>query len=90
MWEWLTSQAQSASPFVAVFCLLGLATLWRENLKKEKTILSLTQSFGAAMTSIAVALEKGTAATQAQTEETRALRTDVNNLRVAVGGGRRR
>ncbi len=90
MWEWLTSQAQSASPFVAVFCLLGLATLWRENLKKEKTILSLTQSFGAAMTSVAVALEKGTAATQALTQETRDTRTDIQNLRIVMGERRGR
>lgn len=28
MWEWLQQQAQSASPFIATFCLLATAASW--------------------------------------------------------------
>jgi len=56
--DWLLQQAQTASPFVAVFCLTACAVLYRQHIRDQITILSMAKSQGEAMTSTAVALER--------------------------------
>ena len=63
--EWLLAQAQSASPFIATFCMvmLGLAArvlwvLWRQHLLDVKEIKGLNGAYTKAMTASARALER--------------------------------
>jgi len=47
--DWLLTQAQTASPFVAVFCIIVLGTvvpvLWRRHLKDQDNHNRLSQAF---------------------------------------------
>lgn len=56
--EWLLSQAQTASPFVAFFCLGACSLLWRQHIKDQRTIASITLSVTRAMIASARAMEK--------------------------------
>lgn len=64
--DWLTSQAQQASPFIAVFCLSMLTivtgVLWRTHVRDQKTILEMSKAYGEALVSSAVAMERLTSA----------------------------
>lgn len=64
--NWLMTQAQQASPFIAVFCLsaLGVVTsvLWRTHVKDTKTILEMSRSYGEAMNATSLAMERLTSA----------------------------
>ena len=64
MWDWLTSQAQTASPFIATFCLLLLTgsarviqQLYRANEKKQEVIIAITQASVQANSAVALAIE---------------------------------
>lgn len=59
---WLQSQIQTASPLVAGLALAGLAVIWREYVKGQKTILEMSKAQGEAMTATAVAMERLTTA----------------------------
>ncbi len=72
MWEWLGTQAQTASPFVAVFCLFVMAVLaraitklWDRHLKDQETIATISQASSAASNAVALALERSTLSTTA-------------------------
>lgn len=60
--EWLLAQAQTASPFVAVFCLvvsgLGFRVLWKQHQLDLKEIKGLNSAYTKAMTATARALER--------------------------------
>jgi hypothetical protein len=56
--EWLLTQAQTAGPFVAVFCLGVAAILWRQHIKDQRTIASMGSSMTRALTASARAMEK--------------------------------
>lgn len=60
--EWILEQAKTASPFVAVFCLMvsGLAVkvLWGQHQRDQQTILSLSGELKRSMTATAKALAK--------------------------------
>ena len=58
MWDWLWQQAQTASPFVAAFCLAGMLVLFRLHIRDQATILSMMKSQSEAMIATAVAMEK--------------------------------
>lgn len=55
--DWLLQQAQTASPFVAVFCLMALGVLYRQHIKDQATIIAMAKSAGEAITKSAVAIE---------------------------------
>lgn len=55
--EWLWQQAQTASPFVAAFCLGAATLLWRQHVRDQATIISMSKSAGDAITKSAVAME---------------------------------
>ena len=62
MWDWLGTQAQSASPFVAVFCLMMLGVcgavitkLWRQHLDDHQALLTVSRSSTEANTAVALA-----------------------------------
>lgn len=70
MWEWLGTQAQNASPFVAVFCLfmLGLAgtviaKLWRQHLEDHAALLTVSKASTDANNAVALAIERSTSTT---------------------------
>lgn len=60
--DWLLQQAQTASPFVAVFCLTALGIvvplLWRQHIKDQVTILAITKEGNEAMLAISVSMER--------------------------------
>lgn len=56
--DWLLSQAQTASPFVAVFCLGACGVLWHTHIKDQRTILSMASSMTRALLASARAMEK--------------------------------
>lgn len=60
--DWLLVQAQTAGPFVAVFCMVVLSlvagVLWRQHLRDQATILSMTESITRAMVASARAQER--------------------------------
>ena len=47
--DWLLKQAETASPFVAVFSLGVAGILWRQHLKDARTVASLVASSNRAM-----------------------------------------
>lgn len=55
--DWLLQQAQTASPFVSVFCLTAAGVLYRQHIKDQATILSIANSSNEAMAKAAVAIE---------------------------------
>ena len=87
MWDWLTTQAQQASPFIASFCmfmLLGAARviqqLYRANESKQKTIIEISTASITANNAVALAIERSS--------NTMALA--IEGLRAQIGDGRRR
>ena len=67
MWDWLGTQAQSASPFVAVFCLLMLGIcgtvirkLWQQHLSDHQALLAVSRASTEANTAVALAIERST------------------------------
>lgn len=87
VWEWLGTQAQTASPFVAVFCLLMLAIcggvigkLWKQHVADHETLLTVSQSAIQANTAVALAIERSTSTTIVAIER----------LGAQLGNGRRR
>ncbi len=56
--DWLLTQAQTAGPFVAVFCLGVAGLLWRQHLRDLRTIASMGSSMNRALTASARAMEK--------------------------------
>lgn len=64
--DWLTAQAQQASPFIAVFCMSALSVvtsvLWRTHVKDQRTILEMSKAYGEAMIASSVAMERLTSA----------------------------
>ena len=70
MFDWLTLQAQNASPFIAVFCLAMLAIaarviklLWQRHLDDTATILAVSNASIQANNAMAAAIERSTALT---------------------------
>lgn len=77
MWGWLGTQAQSASPFVAVFCLTMLALagvvikkLWNQHLEDQRqrtvdntTLLAVSKASIEANSAVALAIERSTSTT---------------------------
>ena len=77
MWEWLGVQAQNASPFVAVFCLmmLGIAgtiinKLWKRHITDHEALLTISNSSIQANNAVAMAIERSTATTILAIERT--------------------
>lgn len=89
MWEWLATQAQSASPFVATFCLVACVVLWRKLNEKDAIINAFRESFFEAMTAAAVAMEKGSSAAMMLGSEIKNVRSEVQGLRSEVNRRRR-
>lgn len=56
--DWLLEQAKSASPLFAFGCLCALGMLWRQYIKDQNTIKSLTSSTTKALVAIARAMTK--------------------------------
>lgn len=60
--DWLIEQAKTASPFVAVFCLvfsgLGFRVLWKQHQMDLTEIKGLNSAYTKAMTATARALER--------------------------------
>ena len=87
MWEWLGTQAQTASPFVSVFCLVivgalarVISKLWERHLRDQETIATISQASSAASNAVALALERSTLSTKAAIE----------SLTAAINSRRRR
>lgn len=87
MWEWLGTQAQTASPFVAVFCLIVVgalssvvAKLWNRHIKDQEIIVSISKSSSDANNAVALALERSSSSTALAIEK----------LAAQLGNGRRR
>jgi hypothetical protein len=56
--NWLFEQARTASPFVAVFCLLAVVVMWRQHRRDQDDIRELNRAFLRAMTATAAAQGK--------------------------------
>lgn len=70
MWDWLGTQAQSASPFVAVFCLVAVGVLvgvirklWIQHIEDHEAIMSISKASNEANSAVALAIEKSTGTT---------------------------
>ena len=70
MWDWLGAQAQTASPFVAVFCLfmlggagLVISKLWRQHLDDHLAIVAISKANTEANSAVAIAIERSTSTT---------------------------
>ena len=67
MWDWLLAQAQQASPFIAVFCLLMLAgagivirILYKQHLTDADALRVLASESTIALVRVARVLERQT------------------------------
>lgn len=60
--EWLIGQAQTASPFIAVFMMVvggsAVLVLWKQHQKDQQRLESITAQGNRAMTAAAKALTK--------------------------------
>jgi len=56
--DWLLQQAQSASPLFAFGALVALGILWRQHLKDQKTIETMSIQMTRSMVATARALTK--------------------------------
>lgn len=69
MWEWLGVQAQSASPFVAVFCMMMLGVcgaiitnLWKQHIEDHQALLTVSRASTEANNAVALAIERSSSA----------------------------
>lgn len=81
--DWLTTAAQQQG-FVVALLLALLGVIYRDNLKKDKTIRSQGEAFANVSTSIAIAMEKGANAQQLLAAEIQSQRREFGDLRTEV------